>query len=72
MTAVRKSLAPGGKVVLIEYKAEDPSIPIIPTHKMTADQVKKEMEAIGLEFVSNDAILPQQHYLIFQKPLETL
>ena len=71
MLALRESLVPGGKVVLIEYRAEDPTVPIIPSHKMTEKQVKAEMEAVGLEFVSNSDILPQQHYLIFRKPLET-
>lgn len=62
------SLKPGGKVVLLEYRAEDPSIRIIPAHKMTSDQVILEMEQIGLNLLENGDFLPQQHFLVFEKP----
>ncbi len=68
MTAIVKALRPGGRVFLVEYRAEDPSIPILPLHKMTEDQARLEMESVGLEFVENRAMLPQQHFLIFRKP----
>ncbi|MDB4307823.1 class I SAM-dependent methyltransferase [Gammaproteobacteria bacterium] len=68
MTAVRDGLVSGGKVVLIEYRAEDPSVPIKRLHKMTEKQARKELEAIGLVFVSNEEFLPQQHFLVFEKP----
>ena len=70
MTALFESLKPGGKVVLIEYRAEDPNVPILRLHKMTEQQVQAEMAAIGLKFVSNSTILPRQHFLIFEKPAE--
>ena len=70
MTDLYGSMRPGGKVVLIEYRAEDPSIPIIPVHKMTADQVILELTAIGFEFVENRDLLPQQHFLVFRRPAE--
>jgi ubiquinone/menaquinone biosynthesis C-methylase UbiE len=72
MTAVFESLTPGGKVVLIEYRQEDPSVPILRLHKMSEQQVRREMAAVGLEFVENGDFLPQQHFLIFSKPAETL
>jgi SAM-dependent methyltransferase len=62
------SLKAGGKVVLLEYRAEDPSIQIIPVHKMTSAQVILEMEQVGLELVENGDFLPQQHFLVFRKP----
>lgn len=68
MIAVRDSLVSGGKVVLIEYRAEDPSVPIKRLHKMTEQQARKELEAVGLVFVSNQEFLPQQHFLVFEKP----
>lgn len=68
MIAVRDSLVSGGKVVLIEYRAEDPSVPIKRLHKMTEQQARKELEAVGLVFVSNEEFLPQQHFLVFEKP----
>ena len=70
MSALYDSLVPGGKVVLIEYRGEDPEIPILRLHKMTAEQVRKEMAAIGLAFVQNYDFLPSQHFLVFEKPPE--
>ena len=71
MLELFSSMRPGGKVVLIEYRAEDPSIPIIPVHKMTAEQVILELTAIGFEFVENRDLLPQQHFLVFRRPAES-
>jgi ubiquinone/menaquinone biosynthesis C-methylase UbiE len=68
MTAIVKALKPGGHVVQLEYRGEDPNVPIKPHHKMTEAQARKEMEAVGLKFVENRAGLPRQHMLIFEKP----
>lgn len=68
MTAVVRALRPGGRVFLIEYRAEDPDVPILPLHKMSEAQVRREMEAVGLEFVENGTFLPTQHFLVFRKP----
>jgi FkbM family methyltransferase len=68
MSAVYESLAPGGKVVLIEYRAEDRRVPIRKLHKMSERQARAEMEAVGLVFVENLDVLPQQHFLVFAKP----
>ena len=65
---LRESLKPGGQLVLVEYRAEDPRVPIKRLHKMSEAQVKQEMAAIGLDWVRTDGYLPQQHVLIFQKP----
>ena len=65
---LRESLKPGGQLVLVEYRAEDPRVPIKRLHKMSEVQVKKEMAAIGLDWVRTESYLPQQHVLIFQKP----
>lgn len=70
MQQLRVALRPGGKIVLIEYRAEDPTVPIIEVHKMTAAQVKKEMLALDFEFVGNPDFLPQQHFLTFAKPAQ--
>ncbi len=69
MQGVLKGLVPGGKVILVEYRAEDPTVPIKPLHKMTEQQARRELEAVGLEFVENIRSLPQQHILVFRKPL---
>ncbi len=66
--AIARSLKPGGRLVLIEYRGEDPSVPIKPLHKMTEAQARKEMAAVGLEWERTEDFLPQQHFLIFRRP----
>ena len=65
---LRESLKPGGQLVLVEYRAEDPRVPIKRLHKMSEVQVKQEMAAIGLDWIRTESHLPQKHVLIFQKP----
>jgi SAM-dependent methyltransferase/uncharacterized membrane protein len=65
MLNIRDALKPGGQVVLIEYRAEDKSVPIIPIHKMSEVQARKELKAIGFELVANQDFLPSQHFLVF-------
>jgi predicted methyltransferase len=64
---IRTALKPSGRLVLIEYKGEDPSIPIIPSHKMTVAQAKLEVEHEGFVLASADSSLPRQHVLTFVK-----
>ena len=68
MLGLKAGLRPGGLVVLVEYRGEDPAVPIKPLHKMTEAQARREMEAIGFEFVENQGYLPRQHVLVFRKP----
>ncbi|MEB2776422.1 class I SAM-dependent methyltransferase [Algoriphagus sp. D3-2-R+10] len=71
LSSIYKSLKPDGKILLLEYKGEDPSINIKPLHKMTEKQAKKELNANGFELVENGKFLPIQHYMIFKKsPLD--
>lgn len=65
---IRQSLKPDGRLVLLEYKKEDPSIPIREDHKMSVSEVKAELEPEGfrLEKAVSD-LLPRQHILIFRK-----
>lgn len=67
MRDVADALAPGGRVALVEYREEDPSIMIKPRHKMTEGQAVKEMKAVGLKLLENKDVLPQQHLMIFGK-----
>jgi len=67
--AMAKALRPGGYLVLIEYRGEDPAVAIKPLHKMTAAQAVAEMQAIGLEWERTEDFLPQQHFLVFRRPL---
>ncbi len=68
MTNIVTALKSGGKIVLVEYRGENPFIPIKGLHKMTQKQVKKEMAAVGLKWVKTQDNLPQQHILVFTKP----
>ena len=67
-TAMARALKPGGLLVLIEYRAEDRSVPIKRLHKMSEQQAKREMSAVGLEWVRTEDFLPQQHFLVFKRP----
>jgi SAM-dependent methyltransferase len=69
--SILKGLKPGGRLVLLEYRGEDPSVPIKPLHKMTVKQVRSEMEAIGFEFSEVRDFLPIQHFLVFRKPTKS-
>jgi ubiquinone/menaquinone biosynthesis C-methylase UbiE len=64
---IRQALKPDGRLVLLEYRGEDPAVPIRPEHKMTVVQVRAELEPEGyrLDRVLED--LPRQHILIFKK-----
>jgi len=68
MLNLKDALVPGGRVYLVEYRKEDPSIPIKPLHKMTEAQARKEMTAAGFEWVATEDMLPRQHVMIFRKP----
>jgi SAM-dependent methyltransferase len=66
--ALCRSLKPGGRVVFVEFRAEDPKVPIKPVHKMSEAQVKKEMAVQPLEWVETNEVLPWQHIIVFRKP----
>lgn len=67
MTAICRSLKPGGRVVFVEFRAEDPTVPIKAVHKMSEAQLRKEMSAQPLEWVETIGILPRQHIIVFKK-----
>jgi len=67
LAAIRRSLAPGGVIVLVEYRSEDPDVPIKRLHKMSKKQVDREMTANGFELVRQFDRLPWQHLLAYGK-----
>jgi ubiquinone/menaquinone biosynthesis C-methylase UbiE len=67
LEAMRRSLKPGGRIALVEFRAEDPTVPIKPEHKMTKKQILKEYKANGFKLVSQYDKLPWQH-LMFLSP----
>jgi ubiquinone/menaquinone biosynthesis C-methylase UbiE len=66
---LRKALKPDGRLVLIEYRKEDPTIPIRPEHKMSVAEIKAELEAEGFRMVEVLPDLPRQHICVFRKQL---
>jgi ubiquinone/menaquinone biosynthesis C-methylase UbiE len=62
---LKASLKAGGRLVLLEYRKEDPTIPIKPEHKMSIADAKMELEAEGFTLAKVDEALPRQHILIF-------
>ena len=67
---IRQALKSDGRLVLLEYRKEDPSIPIRPEHKMTVDEVRAEVQPEGFRFEKNLTTLPRQHILIFRKSVQ--
>ena len=67
LASVVRALKPGGRVVFVEYRAEDPAVPIKPLHKMSVEQVKKEAAVHALDFERVAATLPWQHVIVFRK-----
>ncbi len=68
--AIRDALKPGGQLVLIEYRAEDASVPIKTLHKMSEQQARAEMAAVGLTWLRTEEFLPQQHFMVFERSAE--
>ena len=67
LQALHKALKADGRLLLLEYRAEDPSIPIKELHKMSVAQAKKELAANGFVLAEKKDFLPIQHYLLFKK-----
>ncbi len=67
---IRESLKPDGRLVLLEYRKEDPSIPIRPEHKMSVAEVRAEVQPEGFRFEKTLETLPRQHILIFLKSVQ--
>lgn len=69
MQSIYNAMKKEGKLYLIEYRGEDPRVPIKRLHKMTADQAVKEMAAVGFVLEENIANLPWQHCMVFVKEI---
>jgi protein-L-isoaspartate O-methyltransferase len=65
--AMCAALKPGGRMVFVEFRAEDPQVPIKRLHKMTESQVRKEMKCQPLDWVKTNEKLPWQHIIVFKK-----
>lgn len=67
MEEIVSALKPDGRFILLEYRMEDPTVPIKRLHKMSLKQAVKEMEAVGLRLKKNKTNLPWQHFMVFVK-----
>ncbi len=67
LASVMKSLKPGGRIAFVEYKAEDPRVPIKLLHKMSEAQIKREAGVFALDWERTVATLPWQHLVVFRK-----
>ncbi len=68
LASLKVALKPGGRIFLLEFRGEDPRVPIKPLHKMTEAQARLEFEGAGFRFLENRRTLPWQHFLVFEKP----
>lgn len=66
LRAIRKSLKPGGRVALVEFRLEDPQVPIKLLHKMSKKQILKEFPPNGFKLVEQFDDLPWQHLMFFE------
>jgi ubiquinone/menaquinone biosynthesis C-methylase UbiE len=67
LAAIVRALKSGGQVAFVEFRANDPAVPIKPLHTMTEEQVRKEAAAHPLEWVKTVRDLPWQHVIVFRK-----
>ena len=69
LSAIVDGLKIGGRVAFVEYRKEDPAIPILEVHKMTEEQVKREAAALDgrLKFIETKTELPRQHVILFER-----
>jgi ubiquinone/menaquinone biosynthesis C-methylase UbiE len=62
---IERALRPGGRLVLVEYRGEDPAVAIKPEHKMTLVQLRTELESLGMRFVESNEMLQDQRIVTF-------
>ncbi len=67
LQAIRKALKPNGKILLLEYRGEDPAVPIKLLHKTTVAQLNRELMANGFQLNYKGDFLPMQHFLLYKK-----
>ncbi len=68
LTALSRAFRPGGRLVLVEFRGEDPSVPIRPEHKMTLDAMDRELAPLGYVRIGRYEFLPWQHLAIYRPP----
>ena len=66
--SIFNALKENGRLILIEYRQEDPGVPIKLLHKMSEEQSVKEITSVGFVWKKTLNFLPQQHFMVFEKP----
>jgi SAM-dependent methyltransferase len=64
----RSERTPAGRFVLVEYRGEDPAVPIKPLHRTTELQMRAELEPLGFRWKETHGFLPHQHVIVFERP----
>jgi predicted methyltransferase len=67
LLSIRRALKSNGRLVLIEYRKEDPDIPIASTHRLSVEEARAEIEAAGFKLDRTIEQLPRQHIIDFRK-----
>ncbi|RYG22734.1 methyltransferase domain-containing protein [bacterium] len=67
VSSMIRGLKKGGRIVFVEYRKEDPQVPIKELHKMSVAQVRKEMSVFPMTYIGTNGILPRQHIITFEK-----
>jgi len=67
LAAIARALKPGGRLVFVEYRANDPAVPIKALHTMTEAQVREEAALHPLEWLRTESNLPWQHVIVFRR-----
>jgi ubiquinone/menaquinone biosynthesis C-methylase UbiE len=67
LASIARALKPGGRLVFVEYRANDPAVPIKALHTMTEAQVRKEAALHPLEWLKTESNLPWQHVIVFRR-----
>ena len=67
LAAIVRALKPGARLVFVEFRGNDPAVPIKPLHTMTEEQVRKEAAVHPLEWVKTVRDLPWQHVVVFRR-----
>ena len=67
LQSIRRALKPNGRLVVVEYRKEDTSVPIAATHRMTIEDARTEIEAEGFTFDRLAPGLPRQHIIMFRR-----
>ena len=70
LKALRRALRPGGRIALVEFRLEDPNVPIKLLHKMSKKQILKEFPPNGFKLVEQFDKLPWQHLMFFERSSE--